>query len=399
MAKNIIRRLILIIMVLNVLLFPALSSAGWIKRWQQSGRSLSNATAGEAAIANDSTTAYYNPAGVTRIKRQDAAFSLIGAIDNLKYNGRIQSDPIINQSHVAQGGGFKLLGSLLYAAPISDKWGFGFSMVSPFTSDINYGRNSFTRYIATRSRVRTFDISPSLGYKIIDNFSVGLGINAQYFEFKYEHIDTTGSSSNDSLSKTGVNDWGLGWNAGVLWQPTTTTRIGLSYRSKVVHDARSNSRLTGPLAGGNEKTTRANMRMVFPATTTISAHQKVKGDLALLGTVDYTQWNQTDNVTLNNVAGSVGAHNITLQKNLKNAWHFALGMDYELTPNFNLRSGIGYDQSPVRNSWRNLVMPDVDKYTFSIGVGYKITNNFVFNIGYSHIFGKHKSYQLFTKIW
>jgi long-chain fatty acid transport protein len=369
-------------------LFSLSAFASGFQMWQQSGASVGDYAAGAAAIADDASTAYYNPAGLTRIKHQDVAISLITPIRNVQFDGTetVNVTGFSDNSGKVQGGGLRYMPTILYAAPISDKWAFGFAVTSPFDSRVNYGSNSFTRYDVVENKVNTYDVNASLAYKIIDSLSVGVGVSFQRLEVYNERIDTpTNNVSGDVVSKNKAKDWRWGYNGGLLWEPSDKTRFGLAYRSRIIHNANGESSYNG-------NSSDAEVHLVIPPTTIFSGYHEFNDHWSLMGSVSYTQWDQVHKFEMTNVAGFTTP--IVIQQQLKNAWNFALGTHYKLNDKFVLRSGIGYAQSPVKDEYSNLNLPDGDQYIIAVGLGYWFTKTMSFDVGYSHIFYKSESVNL-----
>lgn len=361
--------------------------AGGFQAWQQSGYSIGNNAAGAAARAEDGTTAYYNPAGLTRIKHQNAAISIIGKMDNHKFRGRVNPSTTISgyqNSGTIQGGTSRILPSVLYAAPISDKWGFGFSMSSPFENNIDYGRNAYSRYIVTKNQLFTLDLGPSIAYRILKQLSLGLGFDAQYLRFSYNQTDTTSNTTaNDAINKNVLTDWAFGWNYGLLWEPTDNTRAGVSYRSRMNHHATGNSQYQNSRG-------RAKLHIELPPETIFSVYHNFTPAFALMATAEYTHWRIMNRLVMSGVAGPNGTSNITLADKMRNTWQFILGGSYKLNDEFSMRAGAGYDQSPIKNHARNLIIPDSNRYLASLGLGYQINKTMSVDLGYTHAFYQHK---------
>ena len=363
--------------------------AGAFQFWQQSGESVGDYAAGAAASADDATTSYYNPAGLTRIKHQDMALSGIANITNSRFKGNATTTTInnfTNNSGTVQGGDIRYIPTLLYAAPISNNWGFGFSVTTPFISRIDYNRYAFTRYALIKSKMDVTDISPALAYKTFGNISIGAGVDYQYLDYSYDQIDTNNTIANDSISSNHIDSWAWGWNAGLLWEALPTTRVGLAYRSKVVHEASGGSDLNGPLTNNVGRVTHAKARIVLPPSVTLSAYHELTPKIILMGTINYTQWAVLKNLILTNIAAASGTSQIVVQRNFKNSWRFAIGPKYKMTEKLTLRGGLGFDQAATKEKYRSVSLVDSNRYIVAFGVGYRFTKTIGVDLGYSHVF-------------
>lgn len=387
MKHNLLFRQILAITVLPFAF--STTFAGGFQTWMQSGESVGNYAAGAAASANDATITFYNPAGLTHIKQQDAAFSGLVKISSHQFRGQVTPTPAItgftNNSGTIQGGTTRFIPTILYAAPVSDKWGFGFTMTSPFTSNIDYGRNTYARYIITKNELYTLDLGPSIAYRIFKFLSIGAGFDAQYLRFTYNQVETSsGSTTNDGINKNTLTNWAFGWNYGLLIEPIKNTRIGVSYRSRMNHNATGDSKFMS-IRG------RAKLHIELPPSTIFSVYHAFDDRFALMGTANFTHWRIMKRLVLTGASGISGTNNITLLQNLRNTWRFILGGSFKPTDKFTLRAGAGYDQSPIKDHSRNLILPDSDRYLASLGCGYKLNKTMSVDFGYTHAFYKHRS--------
>jgi long-chain fatty acid transport protein len=239
--------------------------------------------------------------------------------------------------------------------------------------------------LAITSKVFSLDINPTLAYKVTPDLTVGVGLQVEYFSITLSHGPfnslfgpLTGSRSYDA------DDWGVGATAGVLWQPSSATSIGVGYRSAVGIDAGGQFATTPGLLTGPAILTHANAALTLPEEVTLSARQYMTPQLALLGTVEWQNWSRLQNVTA--VAAGCGGPCETLHLNYRDGWFYSIGAEYAYSPFLLLRAGFGYETSPIRDSTRDILVPDSDRYHLSAGASYKVTDRIVVDIGYSHIF-------------
>jgi long-chain fatty acid transport protein len=370
--------------------------------WEQDGASIANYHAGYAALAADASTAFYNPAGITRIKNQQIVLGGDTILTDFKYRGTIKVNTI-NAGNTAftvtaQGGNIAFVPHLHYVAPLSERLAFGFSVVVPFGLKTNYGSTTMLRYAATKTSVMVINISPVLAWQVNDQFSLGAGIDAQRMNAEFNSYAVLGDPETDTRSANSAEDTAYGYHIGALFQLSPETRFGLSYHSKVDHHLKGTSTFSGPLAafvndGIRSFSSRATTNVTLPAYTAFSVYQKVNPQIAMMGTVIYTQWNVFKNLVLNNLSGAQGMEKSTsirvvIPEHYHNSWNFSVGGDYFATEQFILRGAIGYDQTPVNNQYRNPQLPDNNRYVFALGGHYQATKTIGFDLGWSHLFIK-----------
>lgn len=375
--------------------------------WEQDGASVGDYHSGRAAQALDATTAFYNPAGITRIKNQQIVLGDVGILTNIKYRGTVATNTYLGGVPInttAQGGSFSQIPNFHYVAPLTDYLGFGLSVAVPFGLKTDYGRDTVLRYAATMSQLRVVDVSPALGLNVTDKISVGAGVDIQRMNAEFDQVGTLGVGW-DTNSKNQGWDTAWGYHLGALFQYLPGTRFGLAYNSQVVHHVRGTSKFVGPVAdlfnltsglpAGPIVSETANVHLTLPPFTTFSAYHELNQTWAIKGTVVFTQWHVFQNLTLKDVA-SVGLVNgvhrpvtnltVTIPEYYRNTWNVSIGTDYHMTDKLTLRSGVGYDQSPTSNQYRNVQVPDNDRYALAFGGRYQATKTLSFDLGWTHLF-------------
>lgn len=375
-----------------------LAQAAGFQLWEQDAASIGNYHAGYAAEINDASTAFYNPAGITRFKNQQIVLGGDAVITDFKYEGTVGVNTIFTGNPVpatGQGGNFNFIPFIHYVAPIADWLGFGFSVDVPFGLKTTWGRNSNLQYAATTTATTVVDISPAFGIQITEKGSIGLGLDIQRMNSEFDSTGGIGFPTLTADSVNKVSDTGYGGHAGVLYQFSDNSRVGMSYHSQVVHHLTGSSQLTGPLAtdiNGGPASSHIYTNMTLPPYTALSIYQRVHPKVAILGSAIYTQWNIFKALILNGATGlnEDGDLDRTLQITVlqyyRNVWNLSVGADYYATDKITLKTGVGYDQSPVAGAYRTIQMPDNNRVVVAFGGHYQATNTIGMDIGWQHLF-------------
>lgn len=386
--------------------------ASGFQLWEQDGASIGLYHAGYAAWANDASTAYYNPAGITRFPCPQGLVSVVGIEPHFKYRGSVDiiegEEPFLFTqtfpSVTDEGGTRNVVPAFHYVSPLTDRLGFGLSVVVPFGLETNYGRSEPLRYAATLSHLMVVDASPSLGYKFTEKSSIGAGFDVAKAYADFNSIAVflpTPEIDTDTKSLNKASDTGYGFHVGWLYQFTPCTRIGISYHSRVVLHLEGTSNFVGPIADAfNEgqpiRSDNAKADLTLPPFTAFSIYNRIIPQIGLMGSVIYTQWNTFKTLRLRNVAGLVLDPDtlvapsksivVTIPEHYRNSWNFSVGSEYYATNAITLRGALGYDQTPVRETFRNVQLPDNDRYIFALGGHYQPTPRVGIDLGYTHFF-------------
>lgn len=391
---------------------------------------IGNYAAGIAAEASDASTGWYNPAGLPLLREQQAVLGIIGIAPVSKLTGTSTfatqgfPRPFVQHFEDLNGGKSAFVPSLHYARPLGENAAFGLSVIAPFGLATLWDREGPLRYAATTSNLVTLNVSPEIGGRLMDCFSLGAGIDLQYARVRFNSVlgspallQASGAPPDtlDSLSYNRGQSFGVGFHAGVMGLFNDEhTRIGLNYQSQVRHRFNGWSRLHGRLASLSPilspvavlransdavfwSNSLASNTIIFPDVTTLSAYQDITDRLALLGSVVYTGWNSFKTLELDRVAayapglGQVPVTAVTTE-NYRNTWRYALGANYNITEALMLRVGGGYDQTPTNSTFRDIRVPDANRWALSVGTHYQVQPAIGIDIGYTHLFATGRSH-------
>lgn len=401
MARFRLRALVVAVSATGILMLSQHALASAFQLWEQDATSVSNFHAGYAAAAYDASTAFYNPAGLSRFKNQQLVFAADTVLTSFRYRGNVGVNTINDgdpQSVTAQGGNVSFIPALHYVAPLSDVVAFGFSVDVPFGLMTNYGKSTVLRYATTQTSVEVVDISPVVSFKVTDKLSFGLGPDVQVMKGEFDQVGTNGVTEWDSDGVNRADDTAYGMHAGIMYELNENSRIGLSYHSQVVHHLTGTSDFSGPLVrealeipSGAITSTRAKLDITLPAYTALSVYHQLNPKVALMGTVIYTQWNTLQNLVLQNVAAVQDLEAstnvvVTIPQHFHNTYSASIGGDYFVTDSVTLRAGAGFDQTPVNNTYRNAQLPDNDHYALAVGGHFQATQALGFDLGWTHVF-------------
>ncbi len=292
----------------------------------------------------------------------------------------VYDKPVSGATHVGPGRD-AWVPSFFAAWRLHPRWVIGLGVTAPFGLEVYYPSNSVTRYVATKSNLLTYNVNPNIAYRINDQWSVGVGFNAQYFQAKLEQkilIPLPVNRDGDLFVK--LDNWGWGANAGVLYEPTDDLRFGLAYRSQINFD------LGGPAHVADVpgvKNGHVTADVTTPDNVDFSAVYQVLPKLQLLGDLQWTHWDvfkelQAD---FNN-----GLPQYKILEDFRDTWSFGLGANYQITPEWVARFGWGFDQSPVTDNNRTVRLPDSNRWLISAGVGYQLLQSLAIDFGYLHAF-------------
>lgn len=394
MKKQVSLRLIQLSLIGLFAGFSSNSFASGFQLFEANGAGLGDFYAGGAAMANDASAAFFNPAALITLKNPQLQLSAVGVFSDINYTGTTTYFVTALGTNVssgsAQGGAFSVIPSLEAAGPINDEMAWGLSVAVPFGLNTLYEPNSMVRYAATSSQIQAIDTSPSIGFKVTNKLSLGIGFDATRLEATLNSvIGAPGLGvAVDTLSENNASGWGYGWHAGALYQFTPDTRVGFEYRSKISYTVGGTSKLVGTLAGAgmNLENTNLTADTTLPATSILSAFHQFNNAWAGEATVMFTQWNVFNNLTLQNVQGPVIPVTVNIPQNFRNTWRGAVGVNFKPMDQWLFRAGLGYDQTPTVSSDRSVRLPDGNRFATSLGAHYQPSKQLGLDVGWTHLF-------------
>lgn len=358
---------------LLLIAFSGAASAAAFQLWEQNASGLGTAYAGSAAVADNASTVFFNPAGMTQLNgfQLSAGVSAIGP--SFKFNNEGSSGLLGTGGSGGDAGGWSAVPNAYFSWQLSPKWNLGFGVSAPFGLSTEYENNWIGSNQSLKSEIKTINYNPSVAYKVSDKVSLGFGVN-------YQSIDAEMSNATPrGLYRLKGDDSAWGWNAGALFTLSPAMRVGISYRSAI------NYTLEGTRSLGNDSRS-ATAALKLPDTFILSVWQQVSDRWEAMGDLSYTNWSTLDKLNINSSAGTdVEAFNY------KDSWRFAWGAAYRATESTKLKFGIAYDKTPTTDNDRSARVPDNDRVWFSLGGQWNAGKMGKFDLGYSYLYLKDPS--------
>lgn len=397
------------------LLVAGHASAGGFALNEMSAAGVGNAHAGTAA-AEDLSTIYFNPAGLMLQSGRQfmAAGSAIRPSAKFRNGGSTSATGApLTGGNGGDAGDWSFVPALYYAMDLSPRMRFGIGVQAPFGLVTEYDDDWVGRYQALKSEIMSVNINPTLAYQVNDLVSVGGGISAQYVDVELSRAIDFGSICFGSLGagicgpagylpqrrdgKVTVegNDWGFGYNLGVMFTPRNDLRFGLAYRSKISHKLSGDAAferpagLPAPLAASPTFTDGgANASVDLPESLSLGAYADLNQKWSVMADVTWMRWSRFEELR---IRFDNGAPDSVTPEEWRDTIRVAVGVNYRYNDAWKLRSGIAYDESPVKTEFRTPRVPDANRVWLAFGAQYKPTRQSSWDFGYAHLFVKDSS--------
>jgi long-chain fatty acid transport protein len=408
------------------------SGAGFALQ-ENSGSAIGNAFAGGAASAEDASTLWSNPAGMSRLGSPQVAMAVHLITPSFKF----QNDGSVPAAFQPLGGtggdagSVNVVPNLYVTVPIDRRWSVGVGINAPFGLVTEYDDNWIGRFQAVKSDIKTINVNPSVSWRVNDTLAVGAGVSWQRIDaeltsrvnYSAALAQAAGQAAAgglipaslvpqivgltpglESQAKVEGDDSAWTWNVGFLWDVTPQTRIGGQYRSSIKYNIAANVDFCSPgscsplpalpaqiapvvgLLAANVNRVLANggvrADIELPDIANLSIFHRLDDRWDLMADVQYTRWSVFKELRFVRTTGALLSNT---PENFEDAWRFSVGATYHWTDAWSFRGGLAYDQSPVTDVDRTPRLPDADRYWIAIGAQYRFNRNLALDAGFVYL--------------
>lgn len=379
-------------------------SAGFqLNEFSSSG--LGRAYSGEGAIADDAGNASRNPALIMMFDRPTFSAGAVYIDPDVNISGK---SPYTGRSTDADNiAPTAWVPNAHFVMPINEQFGWGASVTSNYGLATEFNDSYIVGEYGGKTDLKTVNLNLSGAYRLNDSWSFGLGFNAVYADAKIERYSGEQTAelpkvSNKIASLKG-DEWGYGWNAGILYELDKNNRYGLTYRSEVKidfdGDYKSGIRTQAnaiPGAGTafpwgtTNATVPGSLTLNLPEMWELSGYNRIAPQWAIHYSMAYTSWSQFQELK---ATGSNGQTLFYKEEGFKDSYRIALGTTYYMDKSWTFRTGIAYDDSPVPASKRSISIPDQDRLWLSAGTTYAFNDDASIDVGVSYMHGQKVTVQ------
>jgi long-chain fatty acid transport protein len=340
------------------------------------GTGMASAT---SAMIDDSSSIFYNPAGIAQGKVLDAQ---------------------VGVSLVAP--------SFSYTSPSGEKTSLPFSVVPPFqayvsggiTDDLSIGVGVYTPYgltikwpdawagrqLITQSSLATFYINPTAAYKI-GPLRIGAGFQLVRGTIELKQDIRFGDQVGNA--DLGAGAWGAGGNVGIQLEAIKQyLSFGVQYRSAVklkFNDGKAHfGNVPAALSGAiHDQAVQSSVVLPDQLTMGVATHPVKK--LVIDFDAVWIQWSYLRSIDLTFPNDASGSLNKSLAKNWHDTVNFHLGAEGELSDHWLLRGGVLVDPSPSQSNTLTPDIPDSTRVNLALGGTWRHQSGFHVDVGYQFI--------------
>jgi long-chain fatty acid transport protein len=364
--------------------------AGGIILYEVGTADVGLASAGYTARAQDASTVFTNPAGMTRLEGNQLTLGAQLLHADLGFSIGQPTSPTLGGGDGGNPVGWFPGGGMFYSYSVSPDLKVGFAASGNFGLAEKYDAGWVGRYYVQDATLLGMSFLPSVAYRVNDKLSLGASLNAM-LGLLNQKVAINNIVGPDGQLKIDTRKWGWGANLGLLYEPDARTRFGVTYNSQVKLDFSAPAEWSG-LAPGLESllasrgllNANIDMGMTVPQGVNASFYTALDDRWALLGSAGWQQWSKFGKVDIG--VDSNDPKSLTANADYKDTWHAAIGAQYQMTGPWLLDLGVGYD-SAFQRSTVSAALPANSAWRFGLGAQKAESKTFNWGMSAEYVYG------------
>ena len=306
------------------------AGAGGLLLYEVGTADIRLASAGYTARAQDASTVFTNPAGMTRLDGTQVVLGAQLLFADLVFS--IGQDPraALGSGDGGNPVGFFPGGGLFLSYSVSPDLKLGFAATGNFGLAQKYDSNWVGRYYVQEATLIGMSLLPSAAWRVSKEVAVGASLNAVYGVLK-QQVAVNNIVGPDGQMSLDTNAWGFGVNLGLLYEPSDATRFGVTYNSQVKLDFSAPAEFSG-LSPVLEALLRSrgllnatlDIPIYVPQGVNAGVSHRLDDRWTLLGSVGWQQWSKFGQVELG-VHSTTNPTTLKTDLDFKDTWHVAVG--------------------------------------------------------------------------
>ncbi|EOA5467463.1 TPA: outer membrane protein transport protein [Vibrio cholerae] len=360
---------------------------------EYSATGLGRAYAGEAAMADNASAQWRNPAMLTYLEGTQVSAGAIYVNPNVDVEGTVNHAQL-GKTH-ASSNDFAhdaVIPNFYLSHQLNEQVALGFALGTNYGMETDLGTEFAASHFGSQASVISKEANLNIAYQILPQLSIGGGVRYVMGE---GHFGATAPAKNlirhpvtnnvmtlpkgTTLKYMEGEDNSWGWQVGSAWQINQDHRVGFAYKSEVVMDFEGHAE---GVSYGSYKP--GMMSVTLPATAELASFHQLNDQWAIHASINWTDWSSFKELT----AVFPEKSDLIKSENWEDNYRFALGTTYQYDAKLALRAGVAYDTSAVDDKNRTATIPETDRTWVSVGGSYVATPQLTLDAGFTYIFAK-----------
>lgn len=339
------------------------------------------------AQADDPSAMFFNVGGVAFFEEQEfyAGISLISLGDSTfqgasPYPGTDamgeQVDQIVTPPH------------FYWVRPINKKIVFGLGLNSPFglVTEWDDPDNWSGRFLSEKAELINIDLNPNVGFRLSEKTGISVGVILRAAEIELKSRQAAINPQTQQPAEIAKNtltsdlETGIGWNIGILHKFNEKASLGFNYRSKISvefgGEAEFEQVFTGdPIFDGAiglvlpDQPVSIGTEIEFPDQFNFGFAYRFGEKWVAEWDIVWTGWDSFDTLTVNFDPAS-GLDPLVRPQDWSASKTYRGGAQYTIGDRSQFRFGLYFDESPQPSYSVSPLLPDAERWGYSLGYGY-----------------------------
>lgn len=391
---------------------PASVFAGGFSLNEQSASAMGVANAGAAANPENATTVLFNPAGMSQLKGTNISFGAAVLDIDAKAKRASATDTLGSPVMGSTGGDIAdpaILPNIYVTHEVNDSIDVGFGIHAPYGLAADYDNDFKGRFFADKTELTVISFTPSVAVNNGNGLSMGVGVNIMRAEgrlSKYQDIrgalaqqvgpaqagplaDAYEAQFGAPYADIEGDDIAVTFRVGFLYEMSDRTQFGLTAQTGTEFDLKGDIEISSfpvpsaqsPIGLAPETLTEdVRVPLAIPESITAGARHRLTDSVTLLAGATYSRWSRFEELDIysrengGEVSSMVGDPITHVTEKWKNTWQFNVGSIWQVTPEWALKAGYAWDESPVDN-YLTARIPSSDRHWLTLGGQWKSANN------------------------
>ncbi len=349
------------------------------------GTPLSLGTAGAANPTNTygADSSWTNPAGMTGLDKSEALAGFQVVSPKIEFDSSNASTG--NGGDGGNAGNTVAIPSFFYVNAVTDRLRLGVSSAGLMGGGVDYGDGFTGRYATTLAELGAVGISPAIGFKVNDRFSVGAGVSIIYTRFDMDvainqKTEEAPDNPDGKFKIVKADDWGYQPYLGLTWHVTDRAMLGLVYRAEMDVNLEGDVKIHNwNLNVPKPKANSIDVDWDNPQTAKLGLRYRLDDKNTLFTSAGWEDWSKFSNNTLALEGGALNPE-IRLDRKFDDTWNAGIALAHQ-EGDHATSIGVSYESSPVSDSDRTLDLPFEELYKISFAYGWEGQKDIDFSLG------------------
>ncbi len=359
-------------------------------------------SAANVAHAHGADTAYENPANMA-FETGNGSFEMSLGYIHLaatKFDGTVTTAFGSDSSGATSKKENFLIPTFYYVSPAVDNFHFGLALVSPAGLTKRWDEQPAKGY-AEEFSLMTYELNPTVSYKVNDKFAVAAGLRMIYAEGT---VKSTAPAPTDLTRDMTGDTLEFGYNLALTYKVTPELSLAATYRSNIDLDVEGDATLsnsaiapipillpTGIPAGSYSGP--VSVSVPAPATLNLAAAYTFDKTTTVEAVFERTYWSAYENLDFEYPTvldpGLIGSFDTVRPKNWKDVNSYRLGVTHKYDADLTLMVGTVFFNTPMPEQTLGFEHPDSKGWAYSAGFRHKLSDEY--EIGASFLYADREN--------